>query len=95
MADAGSPENIKVAQVIADQLEAGGVDVQLQPLSGSVQSTALLEGNYDLYAPQAFCPGTIYENLELFHSKFYEPLGELAPVLGTASTTRSIVWAIP
>jgi peptide/nickel transport system substrate-binding protein len=79
MTNADSPENMKVAQVLADQLEVGGVAVQLQPLSGSVQSTALLEGNWDLYAPQAFCPGTVYENLELFHSKFYVPTGESAP----------------
>ncbi|MEZ4732989.1 MAG: ABC transporter substrate-binding protein [Caldilineaceae bacterium] len=79
LTDAGTPESIKVAQVVADQLEAGGVAVELQSLSGSVLSTAILEGNYDLYAPQAFCPGTIYEDMELFHSKFYEPLGELAP----------------
>ena len=28
---------------------------------------------------QAFCPGYIYENLELFHGKYYVPLGEKAP----------------
>ena len=27
----------------------------------------------------AFCPGYIAENLELFHSKYYVPLGEPAP----------------
>jgi peptide/nickel transport system substrate-binding protein len=27
----------------------------------------------------SFCPGYIVENLELFHSKFYVPLGESAP----------------
>lgn len=79
MTNSDSAENMKVAQVLADQLTAGGLAVQLQPLSGSVQSTALLEGNWDLYAPQPFCPGTIYEDLELFHSKFYVPTGELAP----------------
>jgi len=79
LANSDSPENMKVAQVLADQLDAGGVAVELQPLSGAVQSTALLEGNWDLYAPQAFCPGTIYEDLELFHGKFYVPVGESAP----------------
>ncbi|MEZ4675600.1 MAG: ABC transporter substrate-binding protein [Caldilineaceae bacterium] len=79
LTNADSPENMKVAQVVADQLEAGGIAVELQPLSGSVQNTALLEGNWDLYGPQAFCPGTIYENMELFHSKFYVPVGEPAP----------------
>ncbi len=79
LVDSGSPENMKVAQVIADQLTTGGVDVQLQPLSGAVVSSALLAGDWDLYGPQAFCPGTIYENMELFHSKFKVPLGEPAP----------------
>lgn len=79
LTNSDSPENMKVTQVLADQLEIGGVAVQLQPLAGSVNNTALLEGNWDLYAPQAFCPGTIYENLELFHSKFFVPLGESAP----------------
>ena len=74
-----TPEDMKVAQVIADQLTAGGVAVQLQPLSGAVQSSARLAGNWDLAAPQAFCPGTVYENMELFHSKFYVPLEEAAP----------------
>lgn len=77
--NADSPENMKVAQVVADQLTAGGVAVQLSPLSGAVSDSALLNGNWDLYGPQAFCPGTIYENMELFHSKFYVPLGEPAP----------------
>ena len=79
LANPDTPEDIKVAQVVADQLTAGGVDVQLQPLSGAVRQSALLEGNWDLYGPQAFCPGTVYENMELFHSKFYEPLGTPAP----------------
>lgn len=77
--NADSSENMKVAQVLADQLEVGGVAVELQPLSGAVNDSALLAGSWDLYAPQAFCPGTIYENMELFHGKFYAPLGEAAP----------------
>ena len=79
LANSDSPENMKVAQVLSDQLDTGGVAVQFQPLSGAVQSSALLAGDWDLYAPQAFCPGTIYENMELFHSKFYVPTGEPAP----------------
>jgi peptide/nickel transport system substrate-binding protein len=79
LTDGGTPEDMKVSQVIADQLDAGGVAVQLQPLTGAVQGTTRLEGNWDLAAPQAFCPGTIYEDMELFHSKFYVPTGEAAP----------------
>ncbi len=79
MTNSDSAENMKVAQVLADQLDTGGIAVQFQPLSGATQSSALLDGNWDFYAPQAFCPGTIYENLELFHGKFYVPLGEPAP----------------
>jgi peptide/nickel transport system substrate-binding protein len=79
LVNADTPENMKVSQVVADQLTTGGVAVEIQSLSGSVANAALLEGNWDLYAPQAFCPGTIYENLELFHSKYYVPVGEPAP----------------
>ena len=79
-------ENMRVVQVVADQLTTGGVAVQMQPLSGAVQSSALLAGSWDFAAPQAFCPGTIYENMELFHSKFYVPVVNRRP--GT-SVTRS------
>jgi peptide/nickel transport system substrate-binding protein len=79
VANADSAESMRVAQVLADQLEAGGIEVELQPMAGSVRDTAILRGDYDLYPGQAFCPGYIYENLELFHSQFYAPLGELAP----------------
>ncbi len=79
VANADSPEAMKVAQVVSDQLDAEGIEVELQPLSGGVRDTALLQGEYDLYPAQAFCPGYIFDNLELFHSKYYEPLGELAP----------------
>jgi len=79
LTNSDSSESMKVAQVIADQLDTGGVAAQLQPLSGATQSAAQLDGSWDLFAPQAFCPGTIYENMELFHSKFYVPLGEPAP----------------
>ena len=79
LTDSGDAEAMKVAQVVADQLTTGGVAVQLQPLSGAVQDSARLAGNWDLAAPQAFCPGTIYEDMELFHSKFYVPVGQPAP----------------
>lgn len=73
-----SNEDMKNAAVIADQLDAAGFEVSLQPLSGGVQSDTLLRGQYTI-AQNAFCPGYIYDNLELFHSKFYVPLGEPAP----------------
>jgi peptide/nickel transport system substrate-binding protein len=78
LVNADSNEDMKNAAVVADQLSAAGFDVQLQPLSGSVQSDALLRGQYTI-AQNAFCPGYIYDNLELFHSKFFVPLGEPAP----------------
>jgi peptide/nickel transport system substrate-binding protein len=73
-----SAEEMRNAAVVSDQLEAGGIQVQVQPLTGGVQSDTKLRGQYDL-SQNAFCPGYIYENLELFHSKFYVPLGEPAP----------------
>lgn len=76
--NADANEDMKNAAVIADQLTAAGFDVELQPLSGGVQSDTLLRGDYTI-AQNAFCPGYIYDNLELFHSKFYVPLGEPAP----------------
>jgi peptide/nickel transport system substrate-binding protein len=73
-----SNEEMKVAQVLADQLRAIGFNVNIQPLSGAVEQDTRRRGDYDI-ALQAFCPGYIAENLELFHSKFYVPLGEPAP----------------
>jgi peptide/nickel transport system substrate-binding protein len=73
-----SNEEMKMATVIADQLNAAGLNVELQPLTGSVQSDTTLRGDYTLKI-NSFCPGYIYENLELFHSKYYVPLGEPAP----------------
>ncbi len=73
-----SNEEMRVSQIIADQLIAAGFNVELQPLAGTVLSDALLKGEYDLKL-HSFCPGYIVENLELFHSKFYVPLGENAP----------------
>ena len=79
---------MKVSQVIADQLTTGGVAVQLQPLAGAVPESARLAGNWDLAAPQAFCPGTIYEDMELFHSKFYVPVGAAGALVKSANSFR-------
>jgi peptide/nickel transport system substrate-binding protein len=73
-----SNEEMKMATVIADQLNAAGLTVELQPLTGGTLNDAVLRGDYDLKI-NSFCPGYIYENLELFHSKFYVELGEPAP----------------
>jgi peptide/nickel transport system substrate-binding protein len=78
LANADGNEDMKVSTVIADQLTAAGIPTEVQPLAGSVQSDARLRGDYGI-ALQAFCPGYIYENLELFHSKYFVPLGEPAP----------------
>jgi len=76
--NADSNEDVKVAQVVGDQLTAAGIDVELQPLSGSVLEDTIRRGDYEL-AMNAFCPGYIVENLDLFTSKNYVPLGEPAP----------------
>jgi peptide/nickel transport system substrate-binding protein len=73
-----SSEEMRVSTVLADQLEAAGIEVEVQPLSGGVLSDAILRGEYDIKL-HSMCPGYIFENLELFHSKFYVPLGEPAP----------------
>ncbi len=73
-----SNEEMKMATVIADQLNAAGLAVELQPLTGGVLNDAVLRGDYALKI-NAFCPGYIYENLELFHSKYYVELGQPAP----------------
>jgi peptide/nickel transport system substrate-binding protein len=78
LVNADSNEEMKVSTVLADQLEAAGITVEVQPLSAGVLSDAILRGEYDLKL-HSFCPGYIYDNLELFHSKFYVPLGEPAP----------------
>ena len=79
LSDAGNPEDMKVTAVVADQLEAGGIEVEVTALSDPLHDNAVLLGDYDLASSQAFCPGYIFENLELFHSKYYVPLGEMAP----------------
>ena len=70
---------MKVSQVLADQLRAVGFNVDLQVLSGAVAATTRAAAATTTLRMQAFCPGYIAENLELFHSKFYVPLGEPAP----------------
>ena len=76
--DSSSTEEMKVSQVLADQLTSAGFKVNVQPQQGSVLSDALLRGQYDIKL-HSFCPGYIYDNLELFHSKYYVPLGQPAP----------------
>ena len=78
LVQSGSAEMMKVTQVVADQLRAGGVDVTVNPMTGPPQDDTRLRGDWDL-AYQAFCPGYIFDNLELFHSKYFKPLGEPAP----------------
>lgn len=73
-----STEEMKVSAVLADQLQAQGIEVEVQALTGGVMSDTILRGEYDIKL-HSFCPGYIFENLELFHSKFYVPLGEPAP----------------
>ena len=73
-----STEDMKVAAVVSDQLRAAGFNVDVQPLTGSTLPDTIRRGDYDI-AMNAFCPGYIAENLELFHSKNYVPLGQPAP----------------
>lgn len=76
--DADNVEEQKNSQVIADQLTAAGINVEVQPLTGNPNADARLKGDYDM-AQQPFCPGYPVENLELFHGKYYVPLGQNAP----------------
>jgi peptide/nickel transport system substrate-binding protein len=76
--NADAAEDMKVAQVLSDQLSAAGIDVEVQPLSGPTLEDTIRRGNYDI-AMNAFCPGYIVENLDLFNSKNYVAPGELAP----------------
>ncbi|MDQ4077116.1 MAG: ABC transporter substrate-binding protein [Chloroflexota bacterium] len=78
LVNADSNEEMKVSTVLADQLEAEGISVEIQPLSGGVLNDAILRGDYDIKL-HSMCPGYIYDNLELFHSKYHVPLGEPAP----------------
>jgi peptide/nickel transport system substrate-binding protein len=78
LVNADSAEEMKVSTVLADQLSAAGFKVEIQPLSGGVLNDAILKGDYDIKM-HSFCPGYIVENLELFHSHNYVPLGKSAP----------------
>lgn len=80
LVNSGDAEAMKVTAVTADQLKAGGIDVTVSPMTGAVQADTRLRGNWDI-AYQPFCPGDtdVFDNLELFHSKYYVPLGEPAP----------------
>lgn len=73
--NADSNEEVRVAQVIGDQLAAAGIDVEIQPLTGSVLNDTVLRGDYDLKM-NSFCAGDTALSLDLFHSKYAEPLGE-------------------
>jgi peptide/nickel transport system substrate-binding protein len=78
LVNADSGEEMRVAVVLGDQLEAAGIRVQQQPLGGGVLSDTILRGDYDIKL-HSMCPGFIFDNLELFHSKFFVELGEPAP----------------
>lgn len=71
-------EDMKVMQVVSDQLRTAGFNVNVSPLTGGVLNDTILRGDYDI-AMNAFCPGYITENLDLFNSKNYVPLGQPAP----------------
>ena len=70
-----SNEEVRLGQVIADQLSAAGVNVEIETLTGSVQRDAIVRGDYDL-AVSSFCAGDTALSLDLFHSKYVKPLGE-------------------
>jgi peptide/nickel transport system substrate-binding protein len=76
--DSQDNEAMKVGQVVSDQLRSAGFNVQIAPLTGGVLNDTIRRGDYDI-AVNAFCPGYITENLALFHSKNYVPLGQPAP----------------
>ena len=78
LVNADSTEEMKVSAVLADQLKTAGIDVEVQPMSGGPLNDTILRGDYDIKL-HSFCPGYIYDNLELFHSKYYVELGKPAP----------------
>src|SRR5215216_3690478 len=73
-----STEEVSVAAVLSDQLRNVGFNVDVQNLTGATLDNATRRGDYDIKV-HSFCPGYIAENLELFHSKNYQPIGQLAP----------------
>ena len=73
-----STEEVSVAAVLSDQLRSVGFNVDVQNLTGGVLDDAVRRGDYDIKV-HSFCPGYIAENLELFHSKNYVPIGQPAP----------------
>jgi peptide/nickel transport system substrate-binding protein len=77
LVQADSTEEMNVSTVVADQLQTAGIAVEVQPLSGAPLSDATYRGEYAIKL-HSFCPGYIYENLELYHSKYFVPLGEPA-----------------
>jgi peptide/nickel transport system substrate-binding protein len=78
LVNADSAEEMKWSAVVADQLEAGGIEVEVQALTLPALHDAILLGEWDI-KQHCFCPGYIFDNLELFHGEYYVPLGEMAP----------------
>jgi hypothetical protein len=80
IANAGSREEMAVADVIASQLRRAGINVELRPLRDPALGEAVLRGEYDPKL-NTFCPGDTdpYDNLALFHGRHWRPLGERAP----------------
>ncbi len=78
LVNSDSVEDVKVSQVLTDQLSAAGLNVQVEQMTAQAREPLLLSGDYDI-SFQAFCPGFITENLDLFNDKNYVPLGENAP----------------
>jgi len=78
--DSTSREEMAVADVIASQLRRAGISVEIRPIGRPAIEEVVLRGDYDLKL-NAFCPGDSdpYDNLALFHSKHWRPLGERAP----------------
>ena len=73
-------EDMKVQAVTVDQLRAGGIDVTVKPITGPPLADAMLRGDYDMRY-HCMCPGDTdpFDNLDLFHSKHWRPLGEPCP----------------